>query len=118
MLLLSSLAATLASSQSLFPVRDSSYGEARNRTYHVVHYAITIAIDEQHKSIHGRTSITLVPFLPDVRTVSLDAEQLQIDKVSLAGKSNSVFGQGPSLRIACQDAPTPPFIVYTGGAPV
>lgn len=87
MLLLSSLAATLASSQSLFPVRDSSYGEARNRAYHVVHYAITIAIDEQHKSIHGRTSITLAPFLPDVRTITLDAEQLKIDKVSLAGKS-------------------------------
>ncbi len=75
-----------ARAQSLFPVRDSSYGEARSRTFHVVHYKIEVSFNEQHKSVSGRTTITLVPFLSALTTVSLDAEQLNVDQVALSGK--------------------------------
>ena len=86
LVLLLCVAVALARAQSLFPVRDSSYGEARNRTYHVVHYKIDVSFDEQKKSVKGRTSITLVPFLPALQNVDLDAEQLNIEHVTLWGK--------------------------------
>ena len=37
----------LSRAQSVFPVRDE--GEARNRTYHVVHYKIEVSFDEKKK---------------------------------------------------------------------
>ena len=85
LLLLCAVAAT-AQAQSVFPVRDSSYGEARSRSFHVVHYKIEVSFNEQQKSVSGRTTITLVPFLPALKTVRLDAEQLKVDRVALSGK--------------------------------
>jgi aminopeptidase N len=75
-----------APGQALFPVRDSLSGEARDRTFHVLHYRIEVSFDEARKSVSGRTAITLVPFLPELRNVELDAEEMQISRVTHRGK--------------------------------
>ena len=85
-LLMLCTALTITRAQSVFPVRDSSYGEARSRSYHVMHYKIEVSFDEQKKSVSGRTTITLVPFMPNLSSVSLDAEQLNISRVTLEDK--------------------------------
>ncbi len=73
--------------QALFPVRDSSSGEARDRSFHVVHYALEVSFDEARKSVQGRTTITLVPFLPALKSVELDAGELDIRRVTARGKT-------------------------------
>ncbi|MGA9118850.1 MAG: M1 family metallopeptidase [Bacteroidota bacterium] len=92
--------APAARTQSLFPVRDSSSGQARDRSYHVVHYKIEVSFDEAKKSVIGRTSITLIPFLPQLRTVDLDAEQLKIDRVTLDGKAQQFSVLPKELQVS------------------
>jgi len=67
--------------QSPFNVRDN--GETRDRSYHVLHYRIEITPDMKAKSLSGTVAVTLVPFSPDLSTVQLDAEQMQIHGVTL-----------------------------------
>jgi aminopeptidase N len=80
------LAAVAAQAQSVFPVRDSS-GETRNRSYHVVHYKIAVSIDDKKKSVDGTVTTTLVPFLPQLRTIEFDAEKLNIRRVWMGSKT-------------------------------
>jgi aminopeptidase N len=89
-----------AHTQSLFPVRDSVSGQARDRSYHVVHYRIEVSFNEQAKSVTGRTSVTLVPFLPGLRTVDLDAEQLAIRRVTLGTRSLDFSVLPTKLRVS------------------
>ena len=55
-------AASLSFSQSVFPLNNDN-GEARDRTYHVLHYKIEVAFDESKKMLIGKVTTTLVPFL-------------------------------------------------------
>ena len=73
--------ARLAFAQSVFPVRDP--GETRNRSYHVIHYKIDVAFDEQKKSVQGTVGITLIPFLSECTMLDFDAEKMQIASVKL-----------------------------------
>ena len=77
-------AATAGFAQSVFPVRDA--GEERDRTYHVLHYAIQISIDDREKEVTGRVTTTLVPYLPALSTVEFDAEQMSIRRVTINGR--------------------------------
>ena len=67
--------------QSVFPVRDE--GETRDRTYHVLHYRIEVALDGTKKSVTGKVTSTLIPFQPEFRTIVFDAEQMEIAHVTL-----------------------------------
>ncbi len=75
-----------AQAQSVFPVRDSS-GETRNRSYDVLHYRIEVSIDDRKKSVDGTVTTTLVPFLPKLQTVELDAENMNIRRVWMGSKT-------------------------------
>jgi aminopeptidase N len=73
-----------ALAQSVFPVRDD--GEARNKTYDVLHYRIEVSFDEPQKMVIGKVTTTLVPYLPAFDVINFDAEQMQIRRVQLRGK--------------------------------
>jgi aminopeptidase N len=70
-----------ADAQLLFPANDT--GATRSRDFHVVHYKIDLVLDDQEKEIRGSAAITLVPFLPRLDTVVLDAEELNIRRVAM-----------------------------------
>jgi aminopeptidase N len=84
--LLLSFAAVAAQAQALFPVREAS-GEPRNRSYDVLHYKIDVTIDDRKKSIAGTVTTTLVPFLPQLQTIELDAEKMNIRRVWMGTKT-------------------------------
>ncbi|MBI1803275.1 MAG: HEAT repeat domain-containing protein [Ignavibacteriae bacterium] len=69
------------SAQDAFSLSEN--GEAPSRSYDVLHYKLVISIDEQHKSIVGTTTITLVPIFPKLDTVILDASDMAIKSVAL-----------------------------------
>ncbi len=70
-----------ALAQELFPVRDA--GEARDRSYDVLHYRLDISFDEPTRSVSGRVATTLVPFQPVFRTIVFDAEEMDISRAVL-----------------------------------
>jgi aminopeptidase N len=76
--------AASAPAQSLFAVRDQ--GEARDKSYHVVHYKIEVSFDEAKKMVLGKVTTTLTPYLPELSDVQFDAEQMQVQKVTMNGK--------------------------------
>ncbi len=84
--------------QSVFPVRDQ--GEAPNRTYDVLHYKIEVSFDEQKRMVNGKVTTTLVPFLPDFKTIEFDAEAMRIHQVKL-GTKDLRFDMQPK-RLAIQ----------------
>ena len=76
-------------SQSVFPVSTEN-GEAKSRTYHVVHYKIEVSFDELKKMVMGKVTTTIVPFTSDFTTLEFDAENMNFTKVSL-GKTVLLF---------------------------
>src|SRR5260221_688428 len=79
LLLLSLLLPRFAASQPVFPVRGE--GEAPDRAYHVVHYKIEVSFDESKKSVKGKVTTTLVPFLPEFKVIEFDALNLHLLRV-------------------------------------
>jgi hypothetical protein len=73
-----------AAAQSLFPVRDE--GEGPDRAFDVLHYRIEVGFDESKKLVSGTTTVTLVPFIPVLSTVELDAEKLNVASVMLGSR--------------------------------
>ena len=59
-------------------------GEARNRTYDVLHYKIEVTLHDATKSVDGKVTTTLVPLLPALRSVVFDAGEMQIKRVVTA----------------------------------
>ncbi|HEX9007255.1 MAG TPA: M1 family metallopeptidase, partial [Bacteroidota bacterium] len=98
---------SLVRAQALFSPRDSSSGQARDRSFHVVHYALDVSFDETRKSVDGRTTITLVPFLPSLTRVELDAEELAIHRVTARGRTLSFTLEPKVLSIALDRACSP-----------
>ncbi len=68
-------------------------GEPPSRLYHVVHYKIDVRLDEVNKSVSGKVTTTIVPFVNDFRTVIFDAEEMAIEHCSL-GKKELTFDTG------------------------
>jgi aminopeptidase N len=93
----------LSRAQSVFPVRDE--GEARNRTFHVVHYKIEVSFDEQKKMVNGKAAITLVPFLSEFKNVELDAEQLDIHSVTVGADKPVRYEVEPKMLVVHLDKP-------------
>ena len=89
--------------QSVFPVRDA--GEAPNRTYHVLHYKIEVSVDEKAKSVKGKVTTTLVPFLTAFKNIEFDAEKMEIQHVSLASGKPLRFNLEPKKLVIPLDRP-------------
>lgn len=97
------LAATAAvSAQSVFPVRDA--GEEPDKSYHVLHYDIRISIDDREKTVTGRVTTTLVPYPPALATLSFDAEEMTIHRVTLGGRDMH-FEVRPATLLISLDHP-------------
>jgi aminopeptidase N len=77
-------ASSLGFAQSVFPVRDE--GEARDKTYDVLHYAIHVSINDHDQKVVGRVTTTLVPYPFNLSTIEFDAEQMEIHRVVLHGR--------------------------------
>ncbi len=84
--------------QTLFPTRNGN-GEARNRSYDVLHYKIEVSFDEPNKKVMGKVSTTLVPLLSDVKEIAFDAEQISFSKVMLGKKELKYDSLAKSILI-------------------
>ena len=82
--------------QSVFPVRDE--GEARNRSYHVIHYKIEVSIDDQKKMVAGKVTTRLVPFLSNFETIEFDAEEMNFKQITM-GKQDLKFDVQPKALV-------------------
>ncbi len=91
-------AASLSFSQSVFPVTAEN-GEAKSRTYHVVHYRIEVSFDESKKMLMGKVTTTLVPFLADFTTLEFDAENMNFTKVTLGKTALAYDSLEKTIRI-------------------
>jgi len=83
--------------QSVFPVQDR--GEARDRTFDILHYTIDVRIDDVKKEVTGRVTTTLVPFPAECRSIEFDAEQMEIHRVKLQGRDLSYEVHPKTLTI-------------------
>ncbi len=79
-------AARLSISQSVFPLNHDN-GQARDQTYHVLHYKIEVAFDESKKMLFGKVTTTLVPFAAEFTSIEFDAENMNFKNVSLGKKA-------------------------------
>lgn len=55
----------------------------RSHNYDVQHYRIEVAFDWKEKSVSGKTTITLRPFVNGLKEVELDAGEMKISAVAL-----------------------------------
>lgn len=83
----------------------------RSHDYDVQHYRIEVSFDWAARSVTGRTTITLRPFKSDLKEIAVDAGQMKISAVKLAGGAALQFryDDGEHLFIALDKA-------YTAGA--
>jgi aminopeptidase N len=72
---------------------------ARERTYDVLHYKLTISIDERKKTVSGEVAITLVPLRPALSEIVLDAAELYVGRVSLGRESLKYSTQQEKLHL-------------------
>lgn len=72
---------------------------ARERTYDVLHYRLSLAIDESTKSISGETAIKLVPLQPALSEIVFDAAELQVERVLLGRESLRYSTNDEKLRL-------------------
>lgn len=70
-----------------------------DRTYHVLHYKLNIAVDEKQKTCAGDVSIRLVPLRPQLDEIRLDAAEMKIAAVRLGRESLEFHPDGESLNI-------------------
>ncbi len=91
-LLLAGFCASTLHAQELFPTHGS--GEARSRSYDVLHYRIEVSFDESRRMVTGKVSTTLVPFLPALRNVQFDAEEMNVRNVALRNGVTLAYTMG------------------------
>jgi aminopeptidase N len=71
----------------------------RERTYHVLHYKIGLAVDLPGASISGSAAITLTPLRPETDTIRLDAGPMSISRITLKDSPLDFSMQDESLVI-------------------
>ncbi|HKV38682.1 MAG TPA: M1 family aminopeptidase [Blastocatellia bacterium] len=57
----------------------------RSHDYHVTHYRIELNVDFEAESISGETTVNLEPFKSGLKEIELDAGEMTIKSVTLAG---------------------------------
>jgi len=97
-LLLYFSALSISFSQSVFPLNNGN-GEARDRTYHVLHYKIEVSFDESKKMLMGKATTTLVPFLSNFTILEFDAENMKFKNVSLGKTALPFDSLAKTIRI-------------------
>ena len=105
--------------QSVF---SSHEGERRSRTFHVVHYRLELGFDMAAGEVYGTTGITFTPLSGPLDSVVLDAVDMNIRSVRLAGGPplgfharstelgvllNRRYAVGETLTVAVQYSCTP-----------
>jgi len=93
----------LSRAQELFPVRDG--GEGRDRSYDVLHYRIEVSFNEAERSVIGKVSTTLVPFPPALQQISFDAEEMNIQSVTLQSGKGLTYAVGAKTLDITLDRP-------------
>src|SRR6266571_7977519 len=71
----------------LHPTNTIAQFRERERTYDVLHYAIAISIDEQHRSVAGTVAMRFVP-LKQLDTIEIDAAEMAISDIA-SGKTGA-----------------------------
>ncbi|MFA5835034.1 MAG: M1 family aminopeptidase [Bacteroidota bacterium] len=77
-------------------------GEARSKTYDVVHYKIEIAFDESKKMVIGKTTTTFVPYASNFSSVEFDAEDITVKNVMMGKKSLKYDSLAKSIKISLE----------------
>ena len=72
---------------------------ARERTYHVVHYRLSLSIAMRARTCAGDVSLTIVPLREGLSAVLLDAAPMEIREVRKDGVPLSFTHEGDSLLI-------------------
>ena len=83
----------------VFTKTSGTNGEARDKSYDVLHYKIELSFDESKKMIIGKTTTTFVPYLTNFRSVEFDAENMNFKSVSMGKKSLAFDSLSTSIRI-------------------
>jgi len=77
---------------------------APDRKFDIEHYRIEVDLDFETRSIRGSCTITLAPLARGERLVELDAVELDVSEIRLAGKSDTgplkFTNDGKVLRVA------------------
>jgi len=66
-------------------LHEPPYQWPRSHNYDVQHYKIALSFDWARQSIDGETTITFKPFGPDAKEIEIDAGEMAIKSVKLAG---------------------------------
>ncbi len=86
------------SAQISVPISEST-GEARNKTYDVLHYKIVVSFDELNKKVTGTTSITFIPYGLSLSTAEFDAEGMNFYSVTLGKKPLRYDSLAKTIRV-------------------
>lgn len=97
------LCTSVAVSQ-VFTKLSETNGEARDKTYDVLHYKIEISFDESKKMVIGKTTATFVPYQPNFSIVEFDAERMQFTSVKMGKKSLKFDSLAKTIRITLDKA--------------
>lgn len=90
---------TSSVSSQVFTKLAETNGEARDRSYDVLHYKIELSFDEEKKMVIGRTTTTFVPFGSSFNTVEFDAEDITFLSVSMGKRPLKFDSLAKSIRI-------------------
>jgi len=74
-------------------------GEARNKSYDVLHYKIELSFDESKKMVIGKTTTTFVPYLAVLNSIEFDAENMSFTSVSMKKKTLAFDSLAKTIRI-------------------
>ena len=91
-------------SAQVFTKLAETNGEARNKTYDVIHYKIEIAFDEAKKMVIGKTTTTFVPYASGFSSVEFDAEDITVKNVTMGKKSLKCDSLAKSIKISLDRA--------------
>jgi aminopeptidase N len=76
----------------------------RERSYDVLHYKLTIDIDEKEKTCEGTVGIKFVPLRPRFDVIQLDAAEMNVTQVKLGLKKMEYHLSGETLFIGLDKA--------------
>ncbi|MEN9240236.1 MAG: M1 family aminopeptidase [Thermostichales cyanobacterium SZTDM-1c_bins_54] len=90
-----------------FPLPGSRPHYSPDRPAYVRHIALDLRLDLQQQSLQGTCAITLEMLAPEVRTLTLNAMHLTIDRVTCSGSPLAYSYDGQELHISLEPVPAP-----------
>ncbi len=91
---------TSSLSAQVFTKLTDTNGEARNKSYDVLHYKIEISFNEAKKMVIGKTTTTLVPYSTNFNSIEFDAEDISFSSVTMGKKSLKFDSLATSVKIS------------------